>query len=224
MYWLRALYFAGQASILVPVLAGLRWRRRLPPSLRLLFYCCLMWLALMSFGEYASWAWGNNNGIFQLVDILELWFIGAAYYQALHLPLRRYFLLIGVVFTALALFDFFVLSGLWQAIVQTLIFKDTFTTLLKHVLVIGLVLLYFEQGLLELRAISLWQDALFVASVGLLLFYTSTIMLFLTSHLILGPERRLAYLGLAFVNVVLHLLLTRAFWLASRPAPPQVSP
>ncbi|WBA42078.1 hypothetical protein [Hymenobacter canadensis] len=219
MYWLRVLYLVCQASILIPVMAGLLWRRRLPRSLRILVSCCLMWLVLMSFGEYASWAWGNNNGVYQLVDTLEPWFIGAAYYHTLRLPWRRYFPLVGVTFTVLALFDYFVLSGLWQAITQTLIFNDYYATLLRYILMIGLVLLYFEQCLTELRRISLWQDAMFVVSVGFLLFYTSTLMLFLTKHLILGPERRLAFAGLGVINLVLHLLLTRAFWLGRQPLP-----
>lgn len=97
-------------------------------------------------------------------------------------------------------------------------FHETYTSLLRHLLVIGLVLLYFEQCLKQQHTQPLWQDAMFVISVGLLIFYSSTIMLFLTKHLILGPERRLAFLGLAFVNLGLHLLFTRAFWLGSRPA------
>ncbi|WBO85073.1 hypothetical protein [Hymenobacter yonginensis] len=219
MYWLRVLYLVCQASILIPVVAGLIWRRRLPRNLRSLVYCCLMWLVLMSFGEYASWAWGNNNGVYQLVDILEPWFIGAAYYHTLRRPWRRYFPLIGMVFTALALFDYFVLSGLWQAITQTLIFSDKYATLLRYILMIGLLLLYFEQCLSELHPRSLWQDAMFVVSVGFLLFYTSTLMLFLTKHLILGPERRLVFAGLGVVNLGLHVLLARAFWLGRHPPP-----
>lgn len=219
MYWLRVLYLVCQASILLPVVVGLLWRRRLPRNLRILVNCCLMWLVLMSFGEYASWAWHNNNGVYQLVDILEPWFVGAAYYHTLRLRWRRYFPLIGVIFTALALFDYFVLSGLWQAITQTLIFRDNYTALLKHSLMIGLMLLYFEQCLTELRRMSLWQDDMFVVSVGFLLFYTSTLMLFLTQHLILGPERRLVFAGLGVVNLVLHVLLARAFWLG-RQLPP----
>ncbi|MBC6697903.1 hypothetical protein [Hymenobacter sp. BT190] len=217
MYWLRVLYLVCQASILLPVVVGLLWRRSLPRNLRILVNCCLMWLVLMGFSEYARLAWHNNNGVNELISILEFWFIGAAYYHTLRWPWQRYFPLIGTVFTGLALFDFFVLSHLWQAITQTLIFNDTYTTLLKHILIIGLVLLYFEQILLELRSTSLWQDAMFVVSVGFLLFYSGTITLFLTSHLIPGPELRLAYAGLSVVNLGLHLLLTRAFWLASRP-------
>lgn len=217
---LRVFYYIGQASILVPVLVGLVRRRTLQPGMRLLFYCCLMWLAFTIFGEYASLAWGNNNGIYQMVDILELWFIGGIYYPALRLPLRRHFLLIGIGYTVLALFDFFVLSGLWQAIVQTLIFHDTYTTLLKHILIIGLVLAYFEQCLFDLQIRSLWQEPLFVVSVGLLLFFIGTIVLFLTDHLVLGPERRLFMLGLAVSNLALNLLVARGLWLGSKPPRP----
>lgn len=216
MYWLKVLFLVCQSSILLPVVTGLVWRRQLPRNLRILVYCCLMWLAMMSFSEYAGWAWGNNNGINQSVEILEFWFIGAAYYHTLRWPWRRYFPLVGVMFTALALLDFFAISGLWQAITQTLIFNDTYTTLLKHLLVIGLVLLYFEQCLTELRPMSLWQDAMFVVSVGFLLFYTSTLMLFLARHLITPSVGRIAYTGLGVINLVLHVLLVRAFWLGRR--------
>jgi hypothetical protein len=206
---LLVLYYVGQASILVPVAVGLLCRQWLTPALRAMLQCCLMWMVLMALGEYASKVWHYNVAVYATASILEMWFIGLAFYHTLRFSLRRQFLPIGITYTAFGLLDIFVLHGLWRL--------NTYTMVLNSALIITLTLFYFEQTLRELRNITLEREPMFVVSVALLLYYAGTVVMFIirsnrtdpTEYLIIGSIN-------SIFNLVMHCLLARAFWLAGR--------
>ena len=206
---LKVLYYVAQSSILVPIAIGF-WRRYvLSPALRIIFYCCLMWLVLGASAEYAGKVWQYNIPIYDTIDILEMWLVGVAYHRALRFKFRRYFLLIGFLYTAFALLDAFVLHGLWKPI--------TYTIILRSALTIGLVMLYFEQTLRELRNIRLEQDPLFMASIGLLLYDACSVYMFILRN---NETNKIVSQQIesvnSFLTLLLYGLLARAFWLAGR--------
>lgn len=204
---MKVLYYVAQSSVVVPVAIGF-WRRHvLSPALRMIFYCCLMWLVLGAFAEYAQKVWQYNIAIYDAVDILEMWLVGIAYHRALRFRFRRHFLLIGVLYTIFALLDAFVLHGLWKPI--------TYTIVLRSALTISLIMLYFEQILRELRNIRLELEPLFVASVGLLLYDACSVYMFILrnneTNTIINQQIESVN---SFLSLLLYGLLARAFWLA----------
>ncbi|WBO85074.1 hypothetical protein [Hymenobacter yonginensis] len=207
-----ALGYLGQASIVVPIVVGFRRRQQLAPAPRGIFYCCLMWLVIMACGEFARLAWHYNVVIWDALEILEMWFIGVAYHRVLRFRLRRYFLPLGILYTAFALLDTFVLHGLMLPI--------TYTTVLKSVLIIALTLLYFEQMLRELRNVRLERDPMFVISVALLLYYAGTVVAFIMRAYFIDQNALLqiqkVYAVNSVLNLVMHGLIARGFWLAGR--------
>ena len=185
-----------------------------------------MWMALMALGEYAQKAWHYNIAVYDTACILEMWFIGLVFYRTLRFPLRRYFLLIGVIYTSFGLLDTFVLHGLWM--------PNTYTMVLNSALVITLTLLYFEQTLRELRDITLEREPMFVVSVALLLYYAGTVVMFvirnnrtdLNEYMTIGSTDLTEYMIIGSINsifnLVMHCLLARAFWLAGRAQHPEL--
>ncbi|WBA42079.1 hypothetical protein [Hymenobacter canadensis] len=207
-----ALSYLGQASILVPIVIGFQRRQRLAPASRIIFYCCLMWLVMMAFGEFARKFWHYNVVIWDAVDILEMWFIGVAYHRVLRFRLRRHFLPLGILYTAFALLDIFVLHGLMRSI--------TYTIVLKSTLFVVLTLLYFEQILRELRNIRLEHDPMFVISVALLLYYAGTVVAIMMRGYFIDQDAilqsQIVYAVNSVLNLVMHGLIARGFWLAGR--------
>ncbi|AII51021.1 hypothetical protein [Hymenobacter sp. APR13] len=207
-----ALVYFSQASILVPIVAGFRRRQQLASAPRVIFYCCLMWLVMMSFGTFAGKFWGYNVAVWDAVDILEMWFIGVAYHRVLRFRLRRYFLPLGILYTAFALLDAFVLHGLMLPI--------TYTTVLKSAFVVVLTLLYFEQILRELRNVRLERDPMFVISVALLLYYAGTVVALIMRSYFFEQndvlQGDIVYAINSVLNLVMHGLIARGFWLTGR--------
>lgn len=212
MQLLSVLSYISQASIVVPLVIGFRRWRQLSPASRSIFYCCLMWLVMMSFGIFSGKFWGYNIAIWDAVDILEMWFIGLAYHRVLRFRLRRYFLPLGILYTAFALLDAFVLHGLMLPI--------TYTTVLKSAFVVVLTLLYFEQMLRELRNVRLERDPTFIISVALLLYYAGTVVA-LVMRAYFYEQNDLLQVQIVFavnsvLNLVMHGLIAWGFWLAGQ--------
>ncbi|WP_187314944.1 hypothetical protein [Hymenobacter sp. BT190] len=135
-----------------------------------------------------------------------------AYHRVLRFRFRRYFLLLGILYTAFALLDTFVLHGLMQAI--------TYTIVLKSALVVVLTMLYFEQVLRELRNVRLERDPMFVISVALLLYYAGTVMSLVMRDYFFNQnalfQGYVAFAVNSVLNIVMHGLIAWAFWLAGR--------
>ena len=216
-------YYIGQCSILLPLYLGFRYWPSLSAGLRAMVCCCLMWTAMTILGEACGKLLGYNLAVWQTVDILDVWFIGAIYYHILRFRLRRYFLLIGALYTAFALVDMFVINDLWNGIQNKLVTVNNYTLVVKHLLLISLILLYFEQSLRYLRNVLLERDPVFIVSVALLIFHAGTFVLFLVrTSLTIYWEYFITIPLLTALNLLLYLLLAWAFRLAGRA--PQVVP
>lgn len=176
-----------------------------------------MWLVMMSFGIFSGKVWGYNVAIWDAVTILEIWFIGGAYHCVLRFRLRRYFLPLGVLYTAFALLDTFVLHGLMRSITYTIVLKSAF--------VVVLTLLYFEQILRELRNIRLERDPMFVISVALLLYYAGTVVALMMQAYFSEQnallQSQIVYTVNSVLNLVMHGLIAWGFWLVGQQ--PQVA-
>ncbi|MBD2715610.1 hypothetical protein KBK19_11230 [Microvirga sp. STR05] len=169
-------------------------------------------------GEACGKLLGYNIAVWQTVDILDVWFIGTVYYHVLRFRLRRYFLLSGVLYTAFALVDMFVINDLWNGIKNELVTVNNYTLVVKHLLLISLILLYFEQSLRHLRNVALERDPVFIISVALLIFHAGTFVLFLvrTSLTSLWEYNSMTIPLLTTLNLVMYVLLAYAFWLTGR--------
>lgn len=220
MQLLYALSYLGQASILVPIIIGFQRRRLLTPASRIIFHCCLMWLVMMTLGESIRKAGYPNIFVWDTVTILEMWFIGVAYHRVLRFRFRRYFLPLGILYTAFALLDTFVLHGLLQSI--------TYTIVLKSALVVVLTMLYFEQMLRELRNVRLERDPMFVISVALLLYFAGTVVTFVMKAYFKDQnallQAQIVFAVNSVLNIVMHGLIAWAFWLVGRQQQVAVEP
>lgn len=154
--------------------------------------------------------WAYNVAVYDLVDLLEMWFIGWSYYYALKLgKLRRCFLPLGIVYSLFAFLEAFVIHGLYLII--------SYTITIKSVLIIALSILYFDQCLHDLRNIMLERDPMFLVSVALLLYYAGTVAMFaILNSISTYEEQAVIYTLNSFLNVVMHTLIARALWLGGR--------
>ncbi|WP_139252304.1 hypothetical protein [Hymenobacter psychrotolerans] len=188
-----------------------------------------MWTVMSIVGEFCRHAFNYNVIVWQLVDVMEMWFIGGVYYYTLQFRFRRYFPLIGVLYTLFALVDMFVINDVLHGMQNGLFTGNNYTLVVKHILLVTIILLYFEQSLRHLRNVALERDPVFVISVALLVFYAGTLVLFLVrnNESITLKSYVLTIPVLTVLNFLLNSTLAWAFWLVGKkqkkvlePAPP----
>lgn len=200
--------------MLIPL--GVAWRRRelLTGSLRTLallpaFFFITYWL--MQLGIYL---WHYNLPIAHLSTFVESLIYLKVYHDALNRPKQQKIIRgLAVAFILFALLDSFYLEGFQQI--------NSYTNLVESILIMGLILAYFEEAAFSQHQKHLLQLPLFVASIGILLYLAGTVTVFLfTNRFITTNDElhtRLIYLLSSVLVFLLALLLTRAFYLV-RPA------
>ncbi|RSK48284.1 hypothetical protein [Hymenobacter rigui] len=127
---------------------------------------------------------------------------------------KRSIRVIAVIFLVFAALDSFWLEGFGRI--------NSYTNLAESIIIISLGLLYFERTLIGRRRTQLQRVPLFVATIGIILYLSGTVVLYLaTNHFIqLNDEynTRLMYLINSVLVLVLGLLFSRAFILV-KPQP-----
>lgn len=199
----------AQFTVLAPLLAGVpRWKH-LSPVFRPVLWCCLMWAVLMVAAYVSARLWRYNVVFWHLVSLLELLLLGLAYYRALPVPRLRRFMRWGVgPAAACAVADSLFWSGLWH--------MNIYFNALHSGLLVALALLYFEH-LTTAVPIQPAREPLFLVSVGVLLYFAGTVLVFTLQPWLRGPEYPLLMNVNAALSIVLNLCLARALQLAGRP-------
>ncbi|MCB2408343.1 hypothetical protein [Hymenobacter lucidus] len=203
-------------TYLIPLGVGLyRWRS-LQAVYRPLFWFvlipgCLLNGALAEFGRHVL----HNNVLFlQLATVGETLLLGWAYYGCLHSERARQILLAALgIFTGIYLFELLYLNGGNFRAAQ-----DVYTHVAQSILLISAAVAYFEQTLRELRNIDLGQDSMFMVSVGSILYYAGTLMVFvLEGQLQNQPDLIwMMYIIQFILLIVFNTFLAIALWNGNR--------
>ena len=214
--FLRILYFAGLFSLLIPAWMGYRRRQVLLPSHRAVWWCCLMWTVLTILAEGLRQSGRHNTAVWNLVVILETLLLGYAFYLTLHSSKTRgYLRAMGSLFLGVSLIDFY-LTGLHAS--------TKVTVALESVVLITVVLLYFEQLLQELRIKLLDREPMFLIGVGVITYFAGTVMIFLLPIGMSGVQT-LVVMGVnAILSIALNSIIARAFWLVGQKQAPIPQP
>lgn len=159
-------------SYLLPLLVCIwRWPSLLTEHRPFILGALLTSLTLNILSEVGRQVWHSNILFIYLIAWTETLFLSWVYYHAFHALRHRRWLLIGVtLFVLVASFESFYLHGLYGA--------RTYTRISQSILLVGASLVYFEQVLRELRNIRLERDPMFLVSVGVTLYYSGTLMVF----------------------------------------------
>jgi hypothetical protein len=201
------------AAALLPVSVGLlRWRQ-LPRSGRYLWACALLGGLLGVLCEYGRIVWHNNILPLRGQVWLETVLLTLAYYHAIpESRLRRAIpgllgaFTLGAVGETVWLMDWRVGNGPYLHVLQAM-------------LLIGVVLGYFEQVLSNPAPVRLTRHAMFVASVGVVLYYAGTVFVYVLEHVIYYDTdliRIMFILEYGLRIVALNGGLAAALWLSGR--------
>jgi hypothetical protein len=207
-------------SLLLPLVVGyLRWDY-LQPHHKAVFWCCVMWAVLTATGEVLFFLKQPNIAVWNSVTILETLFIFHSFYLVIRSEkLRRYLRMSVALFIVVAIADFFFLSGLKATTV--------YTVALESVLLVVVVLLYFEQLMQELRTTPLERNPMFVIGIGVMTYFAGTVMVFLLQDTVTGVQDTLMMMINSILSLVLNSIIARAFWLVGRAQPsakPSIGP
>ncbi|TGE25474.1 hypothetical protein E5K00_09870 [Hymenobacter aquaticus] len=208
-------------TYLIPLSIGLRRWPTLQPV-----YRPLVWLVLISgcvfngvLAELGRHVWHNNIIFLQLGTVTETLFLGWAYFHAFHSVRGRRVLLAALgLFLLTYLLEAFAIHSFSQG-------QDTYTHVAQSILLVAVAVAYFEQTLRELRNIALSQDPMFMVSVGTILYYAGTLMVFvLEGPLQSQPDLIWTMYIIQFILlIVLNCFYSLALWYGHRqPAPEQL--
>lgn len=203
------LSYGSQLSLLVPLWIGYQRRHLLKPEHKAVFWCCVMWIILTVIGEILFAASRNNLFVWNIVTVLETLLLGYAFYLALNSTKIRLFIRIAAgIFMVMAIADFFFISGLDATTI--------YTVALESILLISVVLLYFEHSLHELRTTPFEQHPMFVIGIGVIVYFAGTTMVFLLVDSVHGIQKAMIMMVNSVLSLIINLIIALAFWLVGR--------
>ncbi|MCB2377678.1 hypothetical protein LGH70_08805 [Hymenobacter sp. BT635] len=188
-------------AFIVPVLVCIRrWPLLSPSSRKLILTALLITLALNLLSETGRRLWNTNIVFLYCITWTETLFLGWAYYQAFHMPRARQLLLgAGAVF---------ILVAVAELVLNEFSGEQTYTRLTQSMLLVGAALAYFEQILHELRNIRLERDPMFLVSVGVTLYYSGTLMVFVLEDSMQKQHQNSQIWMMYIIQAVLSIIFT----------------
>jgi succinate dehydrogenase hydrophobic anchor subunit len=204
----KAVSFISLFGVLVPLALGIwRWHG-LSKSARIIVVYFAFWAVEAFVDLWIKHQKGSNFFLYHITVFVETWLLGYAYYLSVRSDkLRRWFLPAGLLFSAVALADAFVWSGL-----------DKLNDYARSVQTAGLLactLLYFEQWVREVRHNNPWWDFMFLLSVGLAVYYAGSVMSYLimdSAKHDMGLDRNLTALIIDSTYVFAMTMMTLGLW------------
>jgi hypothetical protein len=196
----------------IPLAVGLRrWPTIGPAHRPLVWFAVVPGCLLGSLSEIGRYVFHNNIAFNHLGTLAETLVLSWAYWHALRAA--RYVALSAGAFVLV----FAVESGYWHGFWRG---ENGYTHSFQTLLLLSFALLYFEQLLRDLHTISLEQDPMFLVSVGVMLYYAGTIMIFLLEN---GMQRLhqvnqiwTIFIIQATLLIIFNALLALALWWAGR--------
>ncbi|KAA9332392.1 hypothetical protein F0P96_13035 [Hymenobacter busanensis] len=159
----------GAYGVVVPLLIGVvRWRH-LSPAGRALVWYFAFWTVEAPINFWSRRVLHTNLYLHHLDVLAETWLLAWAYYRALPAASRMRPMLLPAMglFTALCLADATVLSGL-QA-------PNQYARLGQTLLMLSLIIGYFDAYMRQPPTQDPWRETMFVASVGLGIYFAGSI-------------------------------------------------
>ena len=199
------IFWFGSFGVLVPLVIGLRRWRYLSPAARIIVYYFGFWSVEAFVDQWSRRVLHNNIYLYHVTVLVETLLLGWAYYQVYDLkPIRRIMPWVGAMFTWVAFVDACWLAGLYQL--------NRVTRAVQVVLMLTMILLYFEQWTREARAVSPWRNLMFMTSVGLAIYYTGSVMSYLLQTGALTTIERIMSLCIDSTSSVALVLMTIGLW------------
>jgi hypothetical protein len=210
-------------TFLVPAAIGLRhWSALQSVHRPLVWFALVPGCLLGLLSEVGRYVFRNNIACQHLLPVAETLVLGWAYWYALYARRSRFFLLGALgLFVLVFVVESWYWRGFWQG-------ENGCTHTIQTFVLLAFALLYFEQLLRELHTIRLEHDPLFLLSVGVMLYYAGTLMIFLLEismqRLKQADQIWTMYIIQEVLLIVFNTFLTLALWNAARSAPVAASP
>ncbi|RTQ45262.1 hypothetical protein EJV47_25630 [Hymenobacter gummosus] len=207
-------FLVSSFGVVVPLAIGLRHWRLLFPAGRSIVYYFGFWTVEALVDQWSRKVLHTNVYLYHVSVLVETWLLGWAYYHTFDLkPVRRIMPWVALVFTLVALVDFFILAGPHQL--------NRVTRAVQVVLMLIMVMLYFEQWTREVHTGSPWRNLMFISSVGLAVYYTGSVMGYLLQNGAPTLTQRIISLLIDSTYNVALVLMTLGLW---RETAPPVAP
>ncbi|WP_126546792.1 hypothetical protein [Hymenobacter amundsenii] len=197
-------------SMVVPFLIAHRRRHNLTGGLQTLRFVPLFLLGMYGLMHIAIRLWQYSLPVNHLNTVGEtLLYLKVYHDEFVTRRVKRYIRITAAFFLAFAALDSFWLEGFRQI--------NAYTSLLESIVILGLGLLFFERVLIRKRQTSFFDIPMFAATIGIMLYLSGTIVLYLISNDLIAKNdeysSRMLYLTSSCLLLLMSLLFCRAFLL-----------
>ncbi|RSK48286.1 hypothetical protein EI291_11175 [Hymenobacter rigui] len=200
---------AASFTSLIPAWYGIRRWQQLTPAIRYIAWFVIVPGAVLGIGaEVGRWVFRYNLVILSAVTLCETVLLAGAYARALHSPRIRWWFKRAV---GLFLLVACVETGLSVHFSRPI---NNYSHFLQTFICIGLAFAYFEQLLRELPNIHLERDPMFLVSVGVCLYYTGSITIFMLEPYMQKQHTTLQLWIMFIIQSALYMLLNGFIMLA----------
>ncbi|MCC3158392.1 hypothetical protein LJ737_14175 [Hymenobacter sp. 15J16-1T3B] len=166
-HWNMLINYVGSFGIIVPTVMGRRRWDRLSSPMRAVWWYCLFWSLEAPVNLFCRKVLHNNRPMYHIDVLAETLLLAWAYYLALGAQHPRRWLLGGAAFTAIAVADATVLSGIWE--------MNVYAHTAETILLVVLIMFYFERWVhMPERRIGL-REGMFYVSSGQMIYLTGSI-------------------------------------------------
>jgi len=196
----HATAYMAQITLVVSVLIGAIYYKKLPALIQLL-WCFLVWNLLIEIGaKIMSRLWtGNNLPLLHLYTVGEFLFF-AFFYKKIFFKANEknhFFLLFIAIMTSLIIGN--------TVFVQSIYGFNSYAKTLVHLFIIGCVVKYFLMFLSQNIAKEFTSTAIQLINVAILIYYAGSLFIFMFSNTLLNSES-VIHLKLFSINAILNLL------------------
>lgn len=196
-------------SILPPLVVGLIFYKKLNTNLKLLNI--FLWFCLaIELGSHMLIAYKTSNLFLSHIYVpVEFIFISWIYQRSLnHYFTVQWLRTICAAFVAFCIFNILFIQSIWEL--------NNYPRALESLIMIIYSLFYFYKIFQEAKIKYLEKEYLFWLSVGVLVYFSGSLFIFIFSNFMIGEEKIYRYYIWEIhgaLNILLHITFTIAIWI-----------
>jgi len=199
---------SSQASILIPLITGLRFYGALDRKFKILLLYFFISGTTEIIASNMKIIFSNNMPLLHIFTIIEFFLFATIYYIYFsnHQLAKRMIAISSFLFLLSAVLDATYFNGFWRS--------NTISHSVESIILVMFSLLYFFSFFKEISEEEVWKKSMFWLSSGVVIYFSINIFLFMLANYLLKKNYNLVDQGYnmhAFINIFVNIIFAISF-------------